>query len=65
MFSGCTVLADSKEFELGSRNQDPCLSSSKNTEMVLVPCQAWMCVPITIYGVVIISQVPECYSTSL
>ena len=61
MSSGSTVLADSKESGLGSSNQDVSLSSGKNTGIVVMPCHAWMCVPITISGVVIIFQVPECH----
>ena len=61
MSSGSTVLADSKESGLGSSNQDLSLSSGKNTGIVVMPCHAWMCVPITISGVVIIFQVPECH----
>ena len=38
MFSGCTVLPDSKETELGSSNQEPSPSARKNTGVVLVPC---------------------------
>ena len=38
MFSGCTVLPDSKETELGSSNQEASPSAGKNTRVVLVPC---------------------------
>ena len=34
MFSGCTVLPDSKETELGSSNQEASPSAGKNTEVV-------------------------------
>ena len=36
--SGCTVLPDSKETELGSSNQEASPSAGKNTGVVLVPC---------------------------
>ena len=38
MFSGCTVLPDSKEIGLGSSNQEASLSAGKTTGVVLVPC---------------------------
>ena len=38
MFSGCTVLPDSKETKLGSSDQEAFLSAVKNTGVVLVPC---------------------------
>ena len=38
MFSGCTVLPDSKETELGSSNQEASPSAGKNTGYGLVPC---------------------------
>ena len=37
MFSGCTVLLDSKETELESSNQEASPSTGKNTRIVLVP----------------------------
>ena len=37
-FSGCTVLPDSKETQLGSSDQETSLSAGKNTGIVLVPC---------------------------
>ena len=55
MFSGCTVLPDSKETELGSSNQEASPSAGKNTGIVLVPCRAWKCVPTAI------SEVPGCH----
>ena len=36
--SGCTVLPDSKETELGSSDQEASPSVGKNTRVVLVPC---------------------------
>ena len=38
VFSGCTVLPDSKETELGSSDQEASPSAGKNTGVVLVPC---------------------------
>ena len=32
------MLLDSKEIELGSSDQEACLSEGKNTRIVLVPC---------------------------
>ena len=61
MFSGCTVLPDSKETELGSSNQKASPSGGKNTGTVLVPCRAWKCVPTAISGGVDIPEVPGCY----
>ena len=49
MFSGCTVLPDSKETELGSSNQEVFLSTGRNTGVVLMSCHAWKCVPTTIF----------------
>ena len=49
MFSGCTVLPDSKETELGSSNHEAFLSTGRNTGVVLMPCNAWKCVPTTIF----------------
>ena len=46
MFSGCTVLPDSKEMELGSSNQETSPSAGKNT---------------AISGGVDISEVPGCH----
>ena len=43
MFSGCAVLPDSKENELGCVDQEPSPSAGKNTRVVLVPCCALKC----------------------
>ena len=59
MFSGCTVLPDSKEANLGS--SDHKASAGKNTEIVLVPCHSQKCVTIAISGGVDISKVPMCH----
>ena len=61
MFSGCNVLPDSKETELGSSDQEASLSAGKNTRIVLVLCRTWNCVPTAISDVVDISEVPECH----
>ena len=60
MFSGCTVLPDSKETKVGSSNQEVSPSAGINIRIVLVPCQAWKCVPTAISGGVDISEIPEC-----
>ena len=49
MFSGCTVLPDSKETKLGSSDKQASQSAGKNTKAVLVPCCAWKCVPTAIF----------------
>ena len=36
-------------------------AASKNTGIVLVPCQAWKCVPTAISSGVDISEVPGCH----
>ena len=61
MFSGCTVLPDSKETKLGSSNQEASPSAGENTGIVLVPCHAWKCVPTAISDGVDISEVRGCY----
>ena len=61
MFSGCTVLPDSKETELGSSDQEASLSAGKNTRVVLVACHAWKCIPTTISGAMNISKDPGCH----
>ena len=61
MFSGCTVLPDSKETKLGSSDQEASPSAGKITRIVLVPCHAWKCVPRAIYGGMDISEVPGCH----
>ena len=40
MFSGYTVLPDSKKTELGSSDQKASPSAGKNTGVVLVPCSS-------------------------
>ena len=61
MFSGCTVLPDSKGTKLGSSNQEAYPSQGKNTGIVLVPYYTWKCVPTAISGAVDTSEVPECH----
>ena len=61
MFSGCNVAPDSKDTELGSSNQEDSPSADKNTELVLVPCRVWKCVPTDISAGVGISEVPGCH----
>ena len=61
MFSGSTVLPDSKEIELGSSNQEASPCAGKNTRVVLVPCLQWKCVPTAISGGVDSSEVPGCH----
>ena len=61
MFFGCTGLRDSKETELESSDQEASPSAGKNSEIVLVPCSTWKCVPTTIFGDVNIPKVPGCH----
>ena len=61
MFSGCTVLPDSKETELGSSDQEASRSAGKNIRIVLVPCCARNCVPTIISSGVDISEVSGCH----
>ena len=61
MFSGSTVLADSKETEVGSSDQEASPSAGRNTGIVLVPCCTWKCVPTEIYGGKNISEVSGCH----
>ena len=61
MFSGCTVLRDSKETELVISDQEASPSASKDTEVISVPCRAWKCAPTVISGGLDISEVPQCH----
>ena len=61
VFTGCTVLPDSKESELASSFQEASLAAGENTGIVLVPCCVWKCVPTAISGGVDISKVPGCH----
>ena len=58
MFSGCAVLPDIKETELGSSNQEASLSAGKNTRVVLVPCLCMEVHPYSYFRCVDISEVP-------
>ena len=60
MRSGCTVVRDSKETKLGSREQEASPSGGKNTGEVLVSCCTLMCASLGIFGGVNISKVPGC-----
>ena len=64
MFSGCIVLPDSKETELGSSDQEASPSAGKNNGIVLVPCCTWKCVPTVISSGVDISEVPGGHVTT-
>ena len=59
MFSGCTVLPDSKETELGGSDQEASPSAGKNTGVV----RAWKCVPTTISSGGDISEVVSFVTT--
>ena len=61
MSSGCTMLPDSKETELGSSDQEVSSSAGKNSRTLLVPCCAWKCVPTAISDGVDISELPGCH----
>ena len=58
MFSGCAVLSNSKDTELGSSDREASPSAGKNTGVVLVP---WKYVPAAISNGVDISEVPGCH----
>ena len=60
MFSGCPVLLDSKETELGSSDQETSPSTGKNTRIVLVPCHAGS-VPTAISSSVDVCKDPGCH----
>ena len=65
VFSGCNVLPNIKETELGSSNQEASPLADKNNRVVLVPCHAWKCVPIAISSGVDVSEVPESHLLGL
>ena len=56
MFSGCTLLPESKEIKLGSSNQETFQSGGKNTRLVLLLRHTWKCVPTAVSGSVGISE---------
>ena len=45
------------ETKLGSSDQEASPSVGKNTKIVLVPCCAWKCVPMAVFGGVDVSKV--------
>ena len=61
MFSGCTVLPDSKKTKPGNSDQEASPLADNNTRIVLVPCHAWKCVPTATSIGVGISKVPGCH----
>ena len=61
VFSGCTVLPDSKVTELGSSQQEAPPSTDKNTRVGLVPCYTWKCAPAANSSGVDFSEVPGCH----
>ena len=50
MFSGCTVLPDSRKTKLESSDQETSPSIGKNTGIVLVLCRTWKYAPTAISG---------------
>ena len=54
------MLPDSKEIKLKSSNQGASPRKNKNARIVLVPCYAWNCVPMAIFGGVGIPVGPGC-----
>ena len=56
MFSACTVLPDSKETKLGIYDQEASPSAAKNTEIVLVPCCTWKCVPTAVSSAMVFME---------
>ena len=48
--SGCTLVPDSKETELGSSDQEASPLAGKNTGIVFVPCHSWKPAPTAISG---------------
>ena len=61
MFSGCTVLPDNKETELGNSDQEASPSDDENIGMVLVPCREWKCFSTVVSGDVDVSEVARCH----
>ena len=60
MFSGCTVLPNSKQTKLGSSSQEASPSAGKNTRVVLVSCSRMEVHPYSFSGSVDISEVHGC-----
>ena len=67
MFSGCTVLSDSKESELENSNQEASPSAVKNTGIVLAICCTWKCVlqPFLVVWIFLRSLGVICYDRSV
>ena len=67
MFSGCTVLSDSKESELENSNQEASPSAVKNTGIVLAICRTWKCVlqPFLVVWIFLRSLGVICYDRSV
>ena len=61
MFSGCTVLPDSKETRLGSRDQEASPSVGKNIGVVLVPRLRMEVRPYSSFRWLDISEVTGCH----
>ena len=61
VFSGCTMLPDSKVINLESSNQEVSQSAVKNTGVVVVPWHAWKYVATAISAGVDISMGVVCY----
>ena len=61
VFSGCTMLPDSKETKLGRGYQEASPLAGKNTGIVLVQCCTWKSDPTAISGGMDISEVPGCH----
>ena len=61
VFSGCTVLPDSKETKLGGSNQETSPSADENTGVALVLGCVWKCVPTAISVGVDILEVHGCH----
>ena len=61
MFPGSTLLAGSKETELGSSDQDTSSSAGKKTGIVLVRVSTWKYVPTVTFGGADISKLPRCH----
>ena len=61
MFSGCTVLLDSKKTKVGSSDQEAFASTGKNTVAVLILCQTSKDVLTAISSGMDITQDPGCF----
>ena len=61
VFSGCTVLCNSKQIEHRSSDQEVSASAGENTKVVLVPCGTWNCVSTAISGGFKVSEVHWCH----